>query len=173
VDDPFTPADDPFTPADDPFTQIGKLGNRFGELAEHLVTPNIAGKFRALGYAFTRTGSDVELLNRDGTPLTEVDLWLENGEFVMAVEVKSRLRREYVDDHLKRMAMLRSYFDERGDTRKLLGAAAGAIVPQDLKQYVRCTDRWSFAASKVRPAFKQYGTAAKLRCNVLRTLHPH
>jgi Holliday junction resolvase-like predicted endonuclease len=117
--------------------RIGKLGNRFGELAEHLVTPNIAGKFRTLGYAFTRTGLDVEFLNRDGTPLTEVDLWLENGEFVMAVEVKSRLRREYVDDHVRRMAMLRSYFDERGDTRKLLGAAAGAIVPQELKRYVR------------------------------------
>jgi hypothetical protein len=116
--------------------QIGELGNRFGELAEHLVTPNIAEKFRALNYAFTRAGPDVVFFGPDGTFLAEVDVWLENGEFAMAVEVKSKLRKEHVDDHLKRMGILRVYLDERGDARKLLGAMAGAIVPPDLKNYV-------------------------------------
>jgi hypothetical protein len=54
----------------------------------------------------------------------------------MAVEVKSRLRKEHVDDHAGRMALLRSYLDERGDPRKLLGAVAGAIVPPELKKYI-------------------------------------
>jgi hypothetical protein len=116
--------------------QIGELGNRFGELAEHLVTPNIAEKFRALHYTFTKAGPDVAFFNRDGSFLAEVDVWLENGEFAMAVEVKSKLRTEHVDDHVRRMAILRSYLDEREDTRKLLGAVAGAIVPPDLRNYV-------------------------------------
>jgi hypothetical protein len=116
--------------------QIGELGNRFGELAEHMVTPNIAEKFRALHYTFTKAGPDVAFFNRDGSFLAEVDVWLENGEFAMAVEVKSKLRKEHVDDHLKRMEILRSYLDEREDTRKLLGAVAGAIVPPDLRNYV-------------------------------------
>jgi hypothetical protein len=116
--------------------QIGELGNRFGELAEHLVTPNIAEKFRALNYTFTKAGPDLAFFNRDGTFLTEVDVWLENGEFAMAVEVKSKLRKEHVDDHIERMKILRSYLDERSDTRKLLGAVAGAIVPPALKKYV-------------------------------------
>jgi hypothetical protein len=116
--------------------QIGELGNRFGELAEHLVTPNIAEKFRALHYTFTKAGPDITFFSRDGTFLTEVDVWLENGEFAMAVEVKSRLRKEHVDDHIRRMEILRSYLDERGDARKLLGAVAGAIVPPELKNYV-------------------------------------
>jgi hypothetical protein len=116
--------------------QIGELGNRFGELAEHLVTPNIAEKFRALHYTFTKAGPDVAFFNRDGTFLAEVDVWLENGEFAMAVEVKSKLRTEHVDDHVRRMEILRSYLDEREDTRKLLGAVAGAIVPPDLRNYV-------------------------------------
>jgi hypothetical protein len=115
--------------------QIGELGNRFGELAEHLVTPNIAEKFRALDYAFTKAGPDVVFLRHNGTFLAEVDVWLENGEFALAVEVKSKLRKEHVDDHLKRMDVLRAYLDERNDTRKLLGAVAGAIVPPDLKNY--------------------------------------
>jgi hypothetical protein len=116
--------------------QIGELGNRFGELAEHLVTPNITEKFRALSYTFTKAGPDVVFLSRDGTFLAEVDVWLENGEFAMAVEVKSKLRKEHVDDHLKRMDVLRAYLDERNDTRKLLGAIAGAIVPPELRNYV-------------------------------------
>jgi hypothetical protein len=116
--------------------KIGELGNRFGELAEHLVTPNIAEKFRALNYTFTKAGPDLAFFNRDGTFLAEVDVWLENGEFAMAVEVKSKLRKEHVEDHIKRMKKLRSYLDERNDTRKLLGAVAGAIVPPELKKYV-------------------------------------
>lgn len=116
--------------------QIGELGNRFGELAEHLVTPNITEKFKALNYTFTKAGPDVEFFSRNGTFLAEVDVWLENGEFAMAVEVKSRLRKEHVDDHVRRMEILRSYLDERGDIRKLLGAVAGAIVPSELKKYV-------------------------------------
>jgi hypothetical protein len=113
--------------------QIGELGNRFGELAEHLVTPNIAEKFRALNYTFTKAGPDVEFFDREGKALTEVDVWLENGEFVMAVEVKSHLRKRDLDDHIRRMDILRRYLDERGDTRKLIGAVAGAIVRPELK----------------------------------------
>jgi hypothetical protein len=62
-----------------------------------------------------------------------VDVWLENGDFVMAVEVKSRPRKRDVEDHVKRMKILRAYLDERNDTRKLLGAIAGAIVTQELR----------------------------------------
>jgi hypothetical protein len=51
-----------------------------------------------------------------------VDVWLENGEFVLAVEVKSYLRIEDVKDHIERMAILKRYGEERGDKRKLLGA---------------------------------------------------
>ncbi|MDR1306790.1 MAG: DUF3782 domain-containing protein [Treponema sp.] len=116
--------------------KIGELGNRFGELAEHLVSPNIAEKFRALNYTFTRAGPDVEFFSRDGKFLAEVDVWLENGEFAMAVEVKSKLRKEHVEEHVKRMGVLRAYLDERKDPRKLLGAMAGAIVPAELRSYV-------------------------------------
>ncbi|MDR2662988.1 MAG: hypothetical protein LBC31_08335 [Treponema sp.] len=116
--------------------RIGELGNRFGELAEHLVTPNIAEKFRALNYTFTRAGPDVEFFSSDGKFLAEVDVWLENGDFAMAVEVKSKLRKDHVEAHIKRMGVLRAYMDERKDPRKLLGAMAGAIVPGELRSYV-------------------------------------
>ncbi|MDR0388000.1 MAG: hypothetical protein LBH57_08175, partial [Treponema sp.] len=59
-----------------------------------------------------------------------------NGEFALAVEVKSKLSQKDVDAHVKRMGILRAYLDERNDTRKLLGAMAGAIVPPELRSYV-------------------------------------
>jgi hypothetical protein len=115
--------------------QIGKLGNRFGELVEHLITPNMVEKFRDLGYAFTRAGLDTEFFDRDGKALAEVDVWLENGEFAMAVEIKANLREQDVDRHIKRMDILRGYLDERGDKRRLLGAAAGAVLNTIVKEY--------------------------------------
>ncbi|MDR1211788.1 MAG: hypothetical protein LBK40_06110 [Spirochaetaceae bacterium] len=116
--------------------QIGELGNRFGELAEHLVRPNVLEKFRALGYTFSRAGSDVEFFDRAGKALTEVDIWLENGEFVMVVEIKSRLRKRDVGEHIRRMEILRAYLDERNDRRKLLGAVAAVVVTGDMRKYV-------------------------------------
>jgi hypothetical protein len=116
--------------------KIGELGNRFGELAEHLLRPNILEKFKALNYTFTRAGSDVEFFDRIGNALTEVDVWLENGGFVMAVEIKSRLRKRDVEGHIRRMGILRAYLDERDDRRKLLGAVAAVVVTKDLRDYV-------------------------------------
>jgi predicted AAA+ superfamily ATPase len=115
--------------------QIGKLGNRFGEMVEHLIIPNLVEKFRALGYTFSRASLDSEFFNREGKALTEVDAWLENGEFAMAVEIKSHLREQDTDRHVKRMEILRGYLDERGDTRKLLGAVAGAVVSAPAREY--------------------------------------
>jgi hypothetical protein len=116
--------------------KIGELGNRFGELAEHLVRPNIKEKFRALNYTFTKAGSDIEFFDHTGKALTEVDIWLENGDFVMAVEIKSRLRVRDVEEHIRRMGILRAYLDERDDRRKILGAVAAVVVTEDLREYV-------------------------------------
>ncbi|MDR1374565.1 MAG: hypothetical protein LBJ24_06310 [Treponema sp.] len=92
--------------------QIGELGNRFGELAEHLVRPTILAKFKALGYSFTKVYSNVEFFDRAWRALTEIDIWLENGESVMVVEIKSRLRRRDVEEQIGRMELLRAYFND-------------------------------------------------------------
>jgi hypothetical protein len=115
--------------------QFGDWGNRLGELAEHLVTPNITEKFRELNYAFTKACLNVKFTDARGETLAEVDAWLENGEFALAVEIKLNLRIRDVKEHIKRMEILRRYADERNDTRKLLGAVAGAIVRPHVRDY--------------------------------------
>ena len=116
--------------------KIGELGNRFGELAEHLVAPGIMEKFNALGYTFTKDSKDVRFRDPETRKvLAEVDILMENGNIVIAVEVKSKLQEKDVDKHRERMEVLRRFADARGDKRKYRGVVAGAIVADGARNY--------------------------------------
>ncbi|MHB9293179.1 hypothetical protein Holit_02300 [Hollandina sp. SP2] len=115
---------------------IGNLGNRFGELIEHLVSPNLLKKFTALGYAFTQINTRVKYEDSNtGKTLAEVDVLLENDDSVMVVEIKADPSIEDVKDHVKRMETLRAYADSRNDQRGCLGAIAGGIVSDAVRNY--------------------------------------
>jgi hypothetical protein len=114
---------------------VGNLGNKLGIVVEHLVLSNILEKFNALGYEFTRAGPNVRIEDRKKQILTEIDALLENGGFALAIEVKTQLNVGHVDEHLERMEKLRRYADDRGDRRKFLGAVAGAVVADNVKEY--------------------------------------
>ena len=118
--------------------QMGLLHNSFGDLAEHLVAPGIIEKFNKLGFNFPRQAENFKFRDPEnpGRLLAEVDIYLENGDFVIAVEVKSKPKEADVDKHVKRMEVLRQYADRRGDTRKYCGAVAGAIINQALRGYI-------------------------------------
>jgi hypothetical protein len=111
------------------------LGNRVGELVEHLVSPNILEKFRALGFDFGRAGPNVRFSDPSLSLETEVDILLENGTLALAVEVKTKLTITDVKDHIDRMAKLRRYADAHGDRRKFIGAVAGGIIPGGVKSF--------------------------------------
>jgi len=116
---------------------VGKLGNRFGELVEHLVAPNIRKKFNELGFCFTKSAMDVEISDpRNPKTDTEVDILLENGDIVVAVEVKSKPNNKDVNDHVKRMEILRRHADDKQDKRRYQGAIAGAIITKTIRDYI-------------------------------------
>ena len=119
--------------------RIGELGNRFGELAEHLVAPSINKKFNELGFTFENTSQNHRISDSSGRFLAEIDILLENGDTVIAVEVKSKPNQKDVDDHINRMEVLRRRADARNDTRKFQGAIAGAIVSDELRNYAHKT----------------------------------
>jgi hypothetical protein len=115
--------------------KIGDLGNRFGELAEHMVAPSINEKFNILGYHFDAIaagGFRIDGPNRQ--TLAEIDILLQNGESMVAVEVKAKLLDRHIDEHLKRIGVLRAWADRHGDRRKIHGAVAGAIVSPAVRQ---------------------------------------
>jgi hypothetical protein len=115
--------------------QIGDLGGRFGELAEHLVAPGILKKFNALGYGFTKCGANVMIEDKSLNLALEIDLFLENGDCAAAVEVRENLKADDVKDHMNRMEKLRRYADTRRDLRKFYGAVAGAVIPSGVREF--------------------------------------
>jgi hypothetical protein len=117
--------------------QIGKLGNRFGELVEHLVAPNLSEKFNELGFCFTKTAMDVVIKDPQNPKNdAEVDVLLENGDIVIAVEVKSKPNDKDVNDHVRRMEVLRRHADEKGDRRRYQGAIAAAVMSEAVRRYI-------------------------------------
>ncbi|MDR3020157.1 MAG: DUF3782 domain-containing protein [Treponema sp.] len=108
--------------------RIGELGNRFGELAEHLVVPGIAKRFNELGYHFEAASpGGYKIFDENGKTKTEVDILLENSNYLIAVEVKSRVQIKDIDHHIKRLEILKEHRLKKNDNRIILGAMAGAV----------------------------------------------
>jgi hypothetical protein len=114
--------------------RLGKLGNRFGEMIEHMVMPNLLTKFRKLKFTFM-TARRAEIRGQRKDVYAEVDALLENGEKVMAVEVKVKPSINDMNEPLERMAKLRRYADSHNDRRVYLGAMAGMVFGEDEKAY--------------------------------------
>ncbi|MDR1531327.1 MAG: hypothetical protein LBS62_03940 [Clostridiales bacterium] len=114
--------------------QLGGLGNRFGDWAESYFNKRTIDKFCELGYKFTKSGR-LEFKDANGDCFAEADIWMENGEYVMVVEVKSDLRKDHIDEHLERIHKIREYMDARGDSRKILGAVAAMTFYGGCEKY--------------------------------------
>ena len=106
--------------------QLGELGNRFGEMIEYLASPGLKAKFRAYGFAFTELSHDKEFATEDRI-IAEADVFLENTEKAMVVEMKSKPTIDDINDHVGRLVKLRKYADAKGDMRKYMGAIGGMI----------------------------------------------
>ncbi|MCL2793537.1 MAG: hypothetical protein FWD87_10670, partial [Spirochaetaceae bacterium] len=114
--------------------QIGELTNRFGELAEHLVAPSIHKRFNELGYSFNKVMPGGYKIFEDNKTKTEIDLLLQNGEIIMAVEVKATPAVKDVEHHIKRLEILRDSCHKDNDNRRIQGAIAGAIFGRTEKE---------------------------------------
>ena len=115
--------------------RFGDFHNRFGEIVEYMVAPNLLKKFREYGFKFNEAMSDRVFSNDDYNISFEVDVFLENGDKAMLVEVKTKLTTEKVKEHVKRLGKMRAYADLRGDKRTFLGAVAGVVMTANAKKY--------------------------------------
>jgi hypothetical protein len=116
--------------------QIGKLSSRMGEVIEHMVAPNLREKFRELGYDFPQANPNSDVSDRKNSIFLEIDVKLENGDKAMLVEVKTKPTTEDVQDHIERLEKMRKYADLHGDKRTFLGAVAGVVMTDNVKEYI-------------------------------------
>ncbi|AEF84179.1 conserved hypothetical protein [Treponema primitia ZAS-2] len=114
--------------------KMGELTNRFGEMVEHMVLPNLLTKFDELGFTFTKAGPTT-IEDKVNGIFTDVDAVLENGDKVMIVETKTKPKIEDIDDHIERMEKMRRHADLHNDQRVYLGAMAGVVFGKSEKTY--------------------------------------
>jgi len=117
--------------------QMGGLHNKFGKLAEHLVAPGIAKRFNEMGYHFDSMATRGCKVIEQGKVKAEIDLLLENGETIIAVEVKVNPAIKSIEHHVRRLEILRDHRQKLNFPRKkILGAIAGAIFEDNIKEAV-------------------------------------
>ena len=115
--------------------RFGDFTRRFGEMVEYMIAPNLLKKFKEYGFKFREAMSDRVFSDDDYNALFEVDIFLENSEKAMLVEVKTKLTTEDVKEHIERLENMRAYADLRGDKRTFLGAVAGVVMTSHVKKY--------------------------------------
>ena len=116
--------------------RFGDFSRRFGEIAEYMVAPGLQDKFRGMGLTFQEVSNHAKVHDYDNNIFFEVDIMLENGDKAMLVEVKTKPSTEDVQDHIQRLEKMRTYADLRGDKRTFLGAVAGVVMTDNVKEYV-------------------------------------
>ena len=117
-------------------SELGKLSKRMGEVVEYMVAPNLREKFRELGYDFPQAHQNSDVSDRKNNIFIEIDVKLENGDKAMLVEVKTKPATKDVKDHIKRLDKMRVYADLHGDKRTFLGAVAGVVMSDNVKEYI-------------------------------------
>ena len=120
--------------------KISALGSRIGEIIENMVGGgHIVTQFQKLGYNVT-AHSRYKIFGESGTSSSgEIDLFLEDGDIAILVEVKTTLKTQDVIDHIERLEKYRRYVDSNGsgEKRHFIGAVAGAVAEENVIKFAQ------------------------------------
>ena len=111
---------------------IGRLGNRLGQFVEEAVRPAAVKLFRERGIDVHEVHQNITA-KREGETL-EVDLLVVNNNDVVAIECKSNLSIDDVNDHLKRLEKIKRLLPDHKEKR-ISGAVAGMVIPENVAIY--------------------------------------
>ena len=115
--------------------QLGKYGNRLGEIIEYMIMPNLISKFEELGLVFDKICHSSVIADKVNNIFTEIDILLENSDKVMIVEVKTKPTTENITEHIDRMKKLRFRADLHMDKRIMYGAVGGMVFNAGEKHF--------------------------------------
>ncbi|MBF0434665.1 MAG: hypothetical protein HQL77_04750 [Magnetococcales bacterium] len=113
--------------------QVGNLGSRWGEFVEGIVAPACEALFAARGILVREVHPRIKMALPDNRHM-EIDLLAVNGNVVIPIEVKSRLRGEDVREFIQRLGELKEFMPRYADAR-VMGAVAGIVIDRDVDQF--------------------------------------
>ncbi|MGG6238460.1 hypothetical protein ACQ4N7_07440 [Nodosilinea sp. AN01ver1] len=112
--------------------EVAGLTTRWGQFVENLVEPAVVRLFQERGIQVQETARRMRS-QRPGAEM-EIDIFAVDGDVAVAIEVKSRLSRQDVDDFLARLDRFRQAFPHYGDYQ-IYGAVASIEVNEGVDRY--------------------------------------
>jgi hypothetical protein len=113
-------------------TSIGRLGNKLGDFIEEMVHPAAVRLFQERGINVHEVHRNV-ISTRDGEGI-EVDLLVVNDTDVIAIECKSTLSLDDVNEHLVRLEKLKRLLPAYAN-KQVMGAMTAMIIPENVASY--------------------------------------
>ncbi len=112
--------------------KIGKLTNRLGEFIEEMVRPSVVRLLRERGIAVHSVSRNV-YVERAGES-AEFDLLVVNDGEMVAVECKSSLSIDDVNEHLERLGKIKRLLPHYANMR-VMGAVAAMVIQENVARY--------------------------------------
>ncbi|MGA1474714.1 MAG: DUF3782 domain-containing protein [Prochlorothrix sp.] len=111
---------------------VAGLSDRWGVFVENLVRSSAVKLFQERGIDVTEIHPGMRV--RRGDLEMQIDVFVVNGQEAVAIEVKSHLTREYVDEFLAQLPNFKAAFPAYRDYT-VYGAVAGIDIDQGIDRY--------------------------------------
>jgi hypothetical protein len=113
--------------------QLGALGGKWGQFVENLVAPACKTLFLERGIPVHQVSQRVKRFEQGET--LEIDVLAQNQQLVMAVEVKSTLGVEDIQEFMEDLGRFHQFFPDQAE-RQLYGAVAATTFDSGTDRYV-------------------------------------
>ena len=115
--------------------KLAEITDTLGRFAEHQVRPAALRLFKKLKIPIYQDGFNLQKFGQDGEYLYEVDILLFNTDFIVAIEVKSTLRMDDINEHIERMELMQQYPLKGTRGTAIIGAIAAMNASSDIVRY--------------------------------------
>lgn len=114
--------------------RLGALGNRLGDFVQEMVRPAAVRLFQERNLPVHQVIANQVAYDDHRQFVMEIDLIVINTDVLIAIECKSNLSHDDVQEHLERLDIFKQHFPQyRG--YKILGAVAGMVIPPEVARY--------------------------------------
>lgn len=114
--------------------QMGGHANRLGEFVQEMVKPAAVRLFQERNLPVHQVISNHKVLDDNRQFVMEIDLIVINTDIMIALECKSKLTQEDVDDHLDRLQKIKQYIPQYRNYT-VLGGVAAMVIPETVSRY--------------------------------------
>lgn len=112
--------------------KVGRLGDRWGTFVENLVEPAVLRLFQERGIDIQTTYRRAKSTRPQAS--MEIDILAVDGDVAVAIEVKSRLAQQDVDDFCEKLQKFKQAFPEHS-SHQVYGAVAAIEFVQEVDRY--------------------------------------